>query len=213
MSNKDPEKFYDNLPDLLEFAFSQMLKGIYTALPGVVISYNQGTKRAQVQPALDVLLTDGETAEQPTVANVPVIHPSGGGFTLLTPVRAGDTVLMLFTQRGLSKFKQVFSRTEPDREGFFSLKDAVVLPGFGALQVSPATASGASMQSEDGANAVYVENGHIRITTSGTVRIEGNTTIDGTLTVTGAASLGGGGTVTGDLTVSGTVTADDYIET
>ena len=207
MSNANPELDYGNLSEVLRFTFEQMLKGVYTALPGIVESYNPSTKRARVTVALDVLRTDGTLQDSPTVANCPVLHPSGGGFVVHMPINAGDAVLMIFTQRGISKFKQTFSKTAPCKEALLSVKDAVVIPGFGGLSISPATTAGASMQTEDGSNHVYVEDNHVRVTSTGTVQVDsgGDTIINPSDTVL----INGNLCVDGNVGWSGNATNKD----
>ncbi len=206
MSNIDNEKDYSDLSSVLNFAFEQMLKGIYTTLPGIVVSYDEETKRGIVQPAIQLQKTDGTLVDRPPIANVPFAHPSGGGFVLHLPVKKGDAVLCMFSARGLSKFKLNYQISKPD-EGFFDIKDAVAIPGFGSLAITPATSDGVSMQSEDGSNAVYVEDGHIRLKTPAKVQVDctnaevnctdtvinGDVLIDGSLTWTGNATGAGGG--------------------
>ena len=203
MSNIDPEINYEDLSTVLGFVFEQMLKGIWTVAPGVIDSYNASTKRARVRPALRTLLTNGESESQPVIVNVPVVHPSGGGFVVHLPVRRGDAVLMAFSRRGLSRFKQTFAEVDPDDEGFFSIKDACVIPGFGSLGITPATANGVSMQTEDGSNHIYVENGSVVVTSTGDVTVNASST-----EINAATNV-----VNGDMTVNGTVRANSYAST
>lgn len=202
MSNLDNEKQYSNLTDMLQFSFDQMLKDIYVSIPGIIETYNKSTKRCRVIPAINIALTDGSFLDPAPIENVPVIWPGGGGFTILSPLPAGTPVEIKFSQRGISKFKEVFSQVDPDLR-MFDKTDAHVVPGYGALSISPATGSGISMQAEDGGNYIYVESGTIKIHASSEVIIEapintinGPTTIDGTLEVTGtitAPEIDGGG--------------------
>lgn len=211
MSNLNNEHDYSNLTSVINFAFQQMMKGVYTAFPALIESYDATTKRAVVKVAINMLKTDGQEVERPIIANVPVIHPSGGGFVLHTPLRRGDPILCVFSSRGISNFKDGFSQSSPD-EGFFDIKDAIALAGFGALSISPATNGGISMQDEEGGNAVYVEQGHIRLQTSGKVQVDcaqmevnANVLVNGSITWTGTATGAGGSAAkfTGGVTVTG----------
>ena len=44
MTNTNPELDYGNLSEVLRFTFEQMLKGIYTAMPGNIVTYESGFK-------------------------------------------------------------------------------------------------------------------------------------------------------------------------
>lgn len=197
MSNLDEEKDYSNLTDALQFVFNQMLKNIFVSIPGIIESYDPVKKRCRVKPAINILLTDGETAAQSSIVNVPVIWPSGGGFTILSPLPTGTPVEIKFSQRGVTKFKETFAQEDPGN-GIFDKEDAHVIPSYGALSVSPATESGISMQSEDGENYIYVESGQVKIKAASSITIESpDNKIIGPLDVSGtitAQELTAGGT-------------------
>ena len=159
------------MTDALQFVFNQMLKTIFISIPGVIESYDATTKRCRVKPAINMRLTDGETEEQSSIVNVPVLWPSGGGFTLLSPLPAGTPVEIKFSQRGITQFKETFSTEDPGN-GVFDKEDAHVIPSYGALSVTPATESGMSMQSEDGSNYIYVDDGNIYIKAATSITLE-----------------------------------------
>ena len=171
MSNIDHEVDFSALTTALRFVLGQALKYVNTALPGIVETYDATTKRARVTPAIRLIHTDGTTETRAPIVNAPVVFPSGGGFTLLFPVAVGDAVLLVFSERGLTQFKETFAESDPDRDLLFSEADAIVLPGFGALSVTPATTTGASLQSEDGGNSIQIETDGITIETAGHVEI------------------------------------------
>lgn len=153
----------DTLTHTLGFVLQQRLKDVHTALPGTVETYDPEAKRARVQPAIRLLLTDGTTRRRSPLINVPVVFPSGGGYTLLFPVEAGDTVLVVFSQRGLAAFKRAFEESDPTLGHLFDASDGVALPGFGALSVTPATSTGAALQTEDGATSIRVDGDTVEI--------------------------------------------------
>ncbi len=201
------------MTDALQFVFNQLLKDIFISIPGIIEEYNQSTKRCRVKPAINIRLTDGTTVEQSTIANVPVLWPGGGGFTLLSPLPAGSAVEIRFSQRGITQFKDTFGTADPSG-GVFSKEDAHVIPCFGALSISPATNDGISMQSEDGANYIFVEDGNIEINSTGTIEINAESsvlikspdnTVQGPLKVTGLLTAQAGINTT-DISMSGGIT-------
>ncbi len=209
MSNVNNEIDYGDLTSVLSFAFEQMLKGVYTVMPGIIRSYNPTTKRARVEPAIQLQRTDGTMQSRPQIANVPVNFPSGGGFVFLPPIAVGDSVICLFSQRGLSRFKETFDVSAPD-EGFFDIKDAMVIPGFGSLEITPASTTGACMQSEDGENAIIVENDGVTIQTSGNVKVDCDTmTVNGNVEFNGATLTHNGTNIGSDHRHSGVESGGD----
>ncbi len=130
MTNMNPDHDYSNLATALRFALRQGLKDIYTCMPGIVRSYDPESRRATVQAALSVTTTDGREIERASVADVPVVFPTGGGFSMTWPLEPGDSVLLVYARRGLSEWKRTLDVASPDLEGFFSEKDAIAIPGF-----------------------------------------------------------------------------------
>lgn len=162
LSNQDKEKEYSDLTDALQFIFGQMVKGLQISIPGIIESYDQEKKRCRVRPAINIRKTDGSTFQPSPIVNVPVVWPSGGGFTILAPLPEGEPVDIRFSQRGITQFKELFSQSDPG-DGIFAKEDAVVYAGYGALEVTPATSSGMSMQDDAGENYLYVEDGLVKV--------------------------------------------------
>ena len=214
MSNRDHDATYLTLSQALAFCFQQEIKDVHTVIPGIVRQYEPTTKRARVHIAINLLLTSGETRPRPEVANVPVCHPSGGGYVVHIPLKPGDPVLLLFSERGIENFKAVFSAADPPPDALFSERDAIAVPGFGSLSITPAT-NGLTVQTEDGENFVSIEPDLIKVETPGRVSVDagGNVDVDsgGNVTVdaSGNVRAEAGGNInldaTGTVTISGTV--------
>lgn len=206
------------MTDALQFVFNQLLKTIFISIPGIIESYDPQKKRCRVKPAINILLTDGQTMPQSSIINVPVIWPGGGGFTFISPLPAGTPVEIKFSQRGITRFKETFLQEDPGN-GIFDKEDAHVFPGYGALSIAPATEEGLSIQDEDGENYIFVENGNIEITSTVKVTINspdtiintdqgtinGPVKINGTLKVSDLFTAQNGMAGTGDMTLSGII--------
>lgn len=164
MSNVNREHPRDRLGDLLEFVLAQWSKtNLHTAIPGLIETYEPETRRARVRIALRLVLTgdapgqDGETMERSPAVNVPVVFPAGGGLSMFFPLEPGDAVLVVFSERGLTDFKTSFDLATPDVGRFFNESDAIALAGFGPLTLTPASQTGATLQTEDGRTFVEIE--------------------------------------------------------
>lgn len=98
------------------------LRRMNTAAPGVVLECIG--RRAKVQPADMTVYDDGAPpTSKPPILDVPVVSPG-----MQVRLTTGDPVLLIFTQRGASRFKSTFAEGPPDRIGFFSAKDAFAIP-------------------------------------------------------------------------------------
>ena len=196
MSNRNPDSSYDQLEQALSFCFSQEAKNIHTSVPGVIQAYDPMTKRAEVQIALKTLIgtpEEHEAHDRPVILDVPILHPSGGGYVIHLPLAAGDAVMLLFAERGIEKFKTTFEISEPTMEAFFMERDAVAIPGFGAMEITPA-GDGLTIQTEDGAQFIHITaEGDMTVTSTQSLTINAPTvTINSTTTVINSA----GGTAT-----------------
>jgi hypothetical protein len=60
VSNLNNEVEYRSFGQALDFVFTQQFKKLHTCLPGIIQSYNQSTKRAQVLPAIERTFTNGD---------------------------------------------------------------------------------------------------------------------------------------------------------
>ena len=142
MSNRNPDKQYDNPSEAIPFLIMAMMKDIiHTGMPGKVISYEPAKKRAVVQLALRTRYTDGEIEEKPPILNVPVCWLTAGGMLIHAPLRAGDSVWLMFSERGLTAWRETFDLADPGI-GYFEMGDAVAVAGFGALEVTLASTDG-----------------------------------------------------------------------
>ena len=135
MTNIQPDREYDNLPQVLDFVISQKFKNINTIMPGIVHEYDSSKRRASIIPGLRVQLTepndDGKMfLDRNPISNVPVIFPSGGGYSITFNLIKGDAVLLVCAQRGINNFKNNLKLSDPDMHGGFAIKDAIAIAGF-----------------------------------------------------------------------------------
>ena len=188
---------------------------IYTALPGLVESYDAATRRATVQPALRLVLADSEESEvrQAPVMNVPVLLPSAGGYTVSLPIGPGEPVMLIVAQRDLTRWKESYAESTPG-PGIMVARDAVAIAGFGPRSYTPANSGGIALQSDDGRR-------YIRIQSDGTIaaanesgaafvlKSSGEIDFDAPSGVVfnGSMLIDGAIVATGDIGTSGQVTA------
>ena len=190
MSNRDPDATYEDIHQCTSFQFEQFIKTKHTSIPGEIREYDSSTKRASVQP-LNLLLTDGTSIPRATYVDVPVIQPSAGGWVFNLPVQPGDAVMVLFSERGIENFKNTFKVADLPDDIVMAERDAVALLGFGALNISPVTDQGISIQSEDGSVYMTLENNAVtvksrKIVWDGDVNVTGEMEVGKSLEVKGS---------------------------
>ena len=106
MSNRDPDLGYRDLGQWGRFVCDGILRKARTALPGIVTGYDPNLRRARVIPALDMIFTDGTSMCHPVIVDVPVLWPGTGRWQMTFPLEDGDGVLLVFSARDLSGFKE-----------------------------------------------------------------------------------------------------------
>ena len=173
MSNINKEENFDNFTTLLRFVLSQWAKSaIHTSRPGLIESYDPDKKRARVRAALRTVLTgaapgeDGDSMEPAVSVNVPVLWPFGGGVIMHFQLNEGDPVHLLFSERGLTKFKTSYELADPDKTRFFSEADAVAVVGYGPLEIESKLEDengGVMIQTYDGETFIELKNDRVRV--------------------------------------------------
>jgi hypothetical protein len=227
----DRRELLDALEPALLAALGGWQSGVYTALPGIVQSFDASAGTCTIQPALmaKVSNADGSTswAQLPLLVDVPVYFPSGGGFTLTFPVAANDEALIVFSSRCIDNWWQASGVQQQAELRMHDLSDGFAFVGFHTLprKLSPVTnTTGAQLRSDNGATYVEVDATDIKATAPGTItatapnvkvvattKVEITTplvTMSGNLTVTGAITGNGGMAISGGSgsTISGNLT-------
>src|SRR5690606_10515659 len=86
--------------ELVSKMLDQALDDVHTALPARVERFDPTTLRGEVVPLIKRQVTkDDEPEPLPPILDVPFWMPKAGPFVLRLPVRRGDVVLVVFSER------------------------------------------------------------------------------------------------------------------
>lgn len=166
---------------------------LWTALPGIIQSYDPAKNTAVVQPAIQARLTsviDGSVTDitLPVLVDCPVKFPSGGGFILTFPLVEGDECLVVFSSRCIDAWWQSGGIQPQARVRMHDLSDGFVLPGVTSVPRVPTGISTSQVQLRtwDGSTAIGIDSGkNVNITVNGNA----NVTASGTAKVSAASIL------------------------
>lgn len=187
------EKNTDMVSSIRALVQSEMVD-VNTSINAVVVSYANGL--ATVRPTANKLFADGDLLPYPQIDNVPIRWPSfnGGMCGVKGPIRAGDEVLVVFSQ-------QAADGSDDMRR--FDLSDAYAVPAANTMQG----------QADDNESMVmWFGDAYIRLTADGKLEINapGGTIVtapsnefSGTATIAGLTSMSGGFESTGQATNNG----------
>lgn len=122
------------LASLLDEVRRSTRESIYCALPASIVAYSPATQRADVKPQLkhtvrDALENKELVEDLPILCDVPIMFQRFGGFMLTMPVAVGDTVLLVFTDRSIDKWKTNGGNVDPIDLRAHDISDAVAIPG------------------------------------------------------------------------------------
>lgn len=121
------------LEELILEAVRGELARAHVALPAKIVSYDQATQTATVQPTIRARYRDerGQSTpyQLPSIAKVPVAFPAGGGFSITWPLAVGDKGLLLVVERSLDEWKATDGDDcTPQDPRRFDLTDCTFIP-------------------------------------------------------------------------------------
>lgn len=218
---------YENQTLALLTAMEGHQKEVWTALPGIIESINLSAMTCTVKPAVLIPLKDPETAditqvEIPVLLDVPVIYPSGGGFTLTFPIKPGDEALVIFASRCIDTWWQNGGyKNQLPLLRMNDLSDGFALVGpRSQVRTVPSVSSGnVQLRTDSGETYLEVTSDHhinlaapagstittndkVTINATNGVIINGNLTVNGLISGTGGTG-GVGASITGTFSATG----------
>jgi hypothetical protein len=180
-------------------AFGEGLQStIWTALPGIVQSFDATKRTCVIQPALQaqVMLPDGSTewVTLPLLVDCPVQFPGGGGMLLTFPLREGDECLVIFASRCIDSWWQSGGIQVQAELRMHDLSDGFCIPGVSSVpNVAPTIKTDAAeLRSHDGTVKVSINptSKAVDVNTPGTATITAATiNLNGTLIINGTPYL------------------------
>lgn len=141
---------------LLDQAMTARLSCLWTALPGIVQSFDPVAMTCQVQPAIQgkVRAEDGTImlVNMPMLLDCPVVFPHGGGCSMTFPIKPGDECLVVFSSRAIDLWWQSGGVQPPVEMRMHDLSDGFVLVGaYSQTKVLPNVSTQAvQLRSDDG---------------------------------------------------------------
>ena len=182
---------------------------IWTALPGIIESFDPNAMTARIQPAIKgrKRLPDGtyEGVDMPLLLDCPVVFPGGGGVTLTFPLKAGDECLVIFASRCIDGWWQLGGIQSQAELRMHNLSDGFCIPGGRSQPRAFEVRTDAARLTADNGNG-YVEidpvSGDIAIATFGALFIYSQN--KAIISAPNGIDISGDVKITGNLTVTGT---------
>jgi hypothetical protein len=223
----DSRERWDDPEEALRVALDGLRSGLWTAMPGIIQSFNADPITATVQLAIKGIVHAPDGSAQfvnlPLLVDVPVHFPRGGGCTLTFPVAKGDECLVVFAARCIDGWWQSGGVQAPMDPRIHDLSDGFAFVGFfsQATKIGGISTSSAQLRSNDGATYIDLNPAtkKVKIVAPGGFDViaplstfSAGVTISGLLTfvggMVGSAASGAAAVFNGILNVIGQITAN-----
>lgn len=122
-----------DLEEMIEALVFAGTAKLCTGALAVVTNYDDTTGKVPTCTAKPIMRAGikGSSAslDMPAISNIPVLFPSGGGFSITWPLVKGDVVFLTFSDRSLDEWLEVGgSDINPQDKRRHALTDAVAIP-------------------------------------------------------------------------------------
>lgn len=185
--------------EALRAAMDGRQAAMWTALPGLIESYDATKGTCVVQPSIQMTQEKPDLSVAPItlplLLDCPVVFPAGGGVTLTFPIAKGDECLVVFASRCIDAWWQS-GGVQPQAEfRMHDLSDGFALVG---VRSQPRVLTGVStttaqLRSDDGTTFVELDPAGqvVTITAPGGLTINADVTVNGKITTTGDVTANG----------------------
>lgn len=184
----DPRQRLGDMSMALDMHATNSQAKMWTALPGIVQSFDPAKMTCEIQPAIQGVLSDPKTGvasntDLPLLVDCPVVFPSGGGVTLTVPMASGDECLVIFASRCIDAWWQQGGVQPPMVYRMHDLSDGFCLPGIRsqAKPLSGVSTNTAQLRSDDGETYIELDPAtkKVRIVASGGIDLIGPLNLGG----------------------------------
>ena len=120
-----------SLEGLMNQYSKNSINAMFTSIPARIVGTpNLAEQRVDVQILVNKVTTDDVSREHTVLLNVPLVFQGSQSSQFSFPVVAGDTVLLVFSQRSIDRFK-LGGKTPHTPADFrkYSRNDAMAIPG------------------------------------------------------------------------------------
>ena len=118
-----------SFPEAIRIAITNFISEINICLPGRIVEVLDYKKRQiSVQPEIKKVYLDGEELDPPIIENVPLSYFGMSEAILNFPIKSGDKVIIIFSQRSLDNWLSKGTLTIPGSKRKFDISDAIAIP-------------------------------------------------------------------------------------
>ena len=210
---------------ILNQFFTGREANLWTAIPGIIQSFDPVALTCEVQPAIKGRQREADgtvkLVDLPLLLDCPVVFPHAGSCSLTFPIKAGDECLVVFACRGIDFWWQNGGIQPPPEPRMHDLSDGFVIPGpySQPKKIANVSTEAVQLRSDDGQAFVEINPTTHNIEAQTTANLDavvgGNSTVEvtGNVTIKAASvTIDSPSThITGTLKVDQLVTAQQGV--
>lgn len=159
----DNAKLLNSDEESLRIALDGRQVTMWTAIPGIIQSVDFDAMTCVVQPSITEITIDRQGNQTPIklplLLDVPIVFPSGGGFSVTFPLAEDDEVLVLFSARCIDAWWQNGGIQQASEARMHDLSDGFAIPGPKSLPNTLDAISSSKLQVRNDAGTVYLQIG------------------------------------------------------
>lgn len=178
--------------ELLEQAKENAMMDVRVSMPARIVSFDPATKTAQVEICMQMVDDDDSAIEYPPLVDCPCLFTRGGGFHVVHPYSAGDSGLVLFSDRCLDGWFESGKTAPPMDFRVHSMSDAYFIGGADHLgNVSPIVSGAMFIGKDDNSAGLQINSDGSLILKGASLQIEPPVTTDSTIDASGQITANG----------------------
>lgn len=126
------------LSNAIKSQINSRLDHLHTSFPATIIEYDAATQKATIQPMIERLDSSGDSFKPAPIHGVPILFPSAGTGILSFPVKSGDHVLVVVSERSLDNYlySDGTNPLNPEDRKTHDMSDAIAIPGLYPYQLA-----------------------------------------------------------------------------
>ena len=211
-----PDERINSIQLALQNQLRGALAGTWTAMPGIVQSYNAEKQTCEVQVAVKANVQDLKTGKvAPTaislLVDVPVSWPSGGDWAMTFPLGQGDEGVVIFADRCIDNWWQNGGVQTQAESRLHDLSDGMFVPGLRSVPRVLKNVSTDQMEIRKGDGDIKLAGTDTGFKITGTLEVTGLTTLDQNVQLGGNIVDKDGGTYSGTIHTTGQVMGDSGV--
>ena len=114
------------MEEQIQAEIEDALSNLHTATIGKITKVNNGTVNAKV---VINRVVNSESVELPEFIDIPVFNISGGGSSIVMPIKAGDYCLLVVSERNLDNWYVGKDNASPVESKMFDYSDCIAFVG------------------------------------------------------------------------------------